>query len=145
MKNIIIGGVIVAAIIAGIMLFMKNSGTQVPTETIQIVASVSPSVLSSASPVSGPGIKEFTVIGTNYSFAPKTITVNKGDKVKINFKDNGGFHDLVIEGLNVATKRISQGSMDTVEFTADTAGSFEYYCSVGSHRQQGMFGTLIIQ
>lgn len=147
MKNIIIAGAVIVVIVAGVMLFMRSGGNGVPIETVQILPSLSPSSSPdvSSSPVSVQGVKEFTVIGTNYSFTPKIITVNKGDKVKITFKDNGGFHDLVIDGLNVATERINQGGMDVVEFTADMAGSFEYYCSVGSHRQQGMFGTLIVQ
>ncbi|MDO8658241.1 MAG: plastocyanin/azurin family copper-binding protein [Candidatus Levybacteria bacterium] len=39
------------------------------------------------------------------------------------------------------------GQTDTVEFTADTAGTFEYYCSVGNgyHKEQGMVGTLVIE
>ncbi|MDP3779362.1 MAG: cupredoxin domain-containing protein [bacterium] len=147
MKNILIVGILVIMIGVGIALYMRNGSNpaneSTATQTPQESSSVTPE--TSSSPVSAAAVKEFVVIGTNYSFGPKTIMVNKGDRVKILFKNNGGFHDLVIEGLNVATKRINQGGMDTVEFTASVAGSFEYYCSVGDHRQQGMFGTLIVQ
>ena len=90
-------------------------------------------------------VKEFTVMGQNYSFAPSTITVKKGDTVKIIFKNTGGFHDFKIDEFNAATKRINGGQEDTITFVADKAGSFEYYCSVGSHRQMGMKGTLTVQ
>ena len=33
----------------------------------------------------------------------------------------------------------------TAEFTADKVGSFEYYCSVGSHRSMGMKGVLKVE
>lgn len=101
--------------------------------------------LTTAVNVSGAGnVKEFNVTGTNYAFSPNTITVNKGDTVKINFVDADGVHNLVIDGYNVATNIIRDGQ-DTIEFVADKAGQFEYYCSVGSHRDLGMTGTLIVK
>jgi len=90
-------------------------------------------------------VKEFTVIGTSYSFNPTTITVKKGDTVRINFKDEGGFHDLVISGYDVATKRINTGETSTVEFIADKAGTFSYACSVGDHATRGMTGTFVVE
>lgn len=89
-------------------------------------------------------VKEFTVDGTNYAFSPSTITVNKGDTVKITFKDDDGRHNLVINGYNVATNIIDGGSEDSITFVADKTGNFEYYCSVGNHRDQGMTGTLVV-
>ena len=35
--------------------------------------------------------------------------------------------------------------MTSVTFIADQEGSFEYYCSVGNHREEGMVGTLIVE
>ena len=90
-------------------------------------------------------VKEFTVSGQNFSFAPSTLTVKKGDTVRIIFKNVGGFHDFNIDGFNVATKQIGDGQTDTVEFVADKAGSFQYFCSVGSHAAMGMKGTLTVQ
>lgn len=90
-------------------------------------------------------VKTFTVTGSNFSFNPKTLSVNKGDKVKIIFKNADGTHDLRIDEFNVATPKIKGGEEATVEFTASKAGSFEYYCSVGSHRAMGMWGTLTVK
>ncbi len=98
------------------------------------------------SPVSAnSAVKEFAVTGSNFSFAPSTMTVKKGDRVKITFTDAGGNHDLRIDEFGVATKVLKAGGSETVEFTADKTGSFEYYCSVGSHRAMGMKGTLTVQ
>ncbi len=90
-------------------------------------------------------IKSFTIQGNNFAFAPATIKVKKGDTVRITLDNTGGFHDLKIDEFNVATKKIQGSQQDTIEFTADKVGSFEYYCSVGSHRQMGMKGTLIVE
>ncbi|MFZ2555589.1 MAG: cupredoxin domain-containing protein [Minisyncoccia bacterium] len=91
------------------------------------------------------GTKEFTVTGKNFSFSPGNLTVKKGDRVKITFVNDAGTHDLVVDGYEARTQIIKGGARETIEFVADKAGSFEYYCSVGSHRQMGMKGTLIVQ
>ncbi|MHB1330889.1 MAG: cupredoxin domain-containing protein [Minisyncoccota bacterium] len=91
-----------------------------------------------------PGVKEFTVEGSTFAFAPNTMTVNVGDTVKITFVNKIGFHDFVLDEFNVKTQQISAGQSETITFVADKAGTFEYYCSVGTHRQQGMVGTLTV-
>ena len=86
-------------------------------------------------------VNEFTIEGSEFKFSPSTISVSKGDKVKITFKNTGTVvHNLVIDGLGVSTKTIPNGQTDTVEFTADKTGTFEFYCSVDAHRQKGMEG-----
>ena len=90
-------------------------------------------------------VKEFTVTGKNFSFAPAAMTVKRGDRVRITFVNESGTHDLRVDGYNVGTKTIQGGASETFEFLADKAGSFEYTCSVGQHRQMGMKGTLTVQ
>jgi len=89
-------------------------------------------------------IKEFTVTGKNLTFTPNTLRVRQGDKVKITFKNEGGTHDLVIPDYNISTKQLEGGMKETIEFFANEAGVFEFYCSVGNHREMGMKGTLIV-
>ncbi len=89
--------------------------------------------------------KSFTVTGQNFSFTPSTITVNKGDTVKITFKNTQGFHDFKIDEFGAATKQAQAPDTEVLEFVATKSGSFEYYCSVGSHRSMGMKGTLIVK
>lgn len=125
-----------------------NSDGSVNAQSIQIRPAgfvvVAPAKATSTTPSVGP-VKEFTVIGSNFAFAPNTLSVKKGDKVKITFVNSGGFHDLKIDELNVATKKIQGGAQEVVEFTADKIGSFEYYCSIGEHRAMGMKGTLTVE
>ena len=162
-KAVIVIGILVLVGIGGWFLFSGDNSLpsnpradQANTAPAPIeMSSTSPSAVSvpaetssSANPSAVPAIpaeKEFTVEGKNFSFTPSTISVKQGDQVKIVFKNVDGTHDLRIDELNVATKRISAGEEDTVEFIADRVGSFEYYCSVGSHRAMGMKGTLIVQ
>lgn len=89
-------------------------------------------------------VKTFTVTSSNFTFAPKTLTVKKGDHVKITLENSGGTHDLKIDEFNVATPRIGSGASASIEFIADKVGSFDYYCSVGNHRAMGMVGTLTV-
>lgn len=89
--------------------------------------------------------KVFAVEGTNFAFSQKEIRVKKGDTVRINLTSKDGFHDFVIDEFNAATDGVQTGESVSVEFVADKAGSFEYYCSIGSHRQLGMKGALIVE
>ena len=89
-------------------------------------------------------VVSFTVEGQNFSFAPSQMEVKEGDTVRITFKNVGGFHDFVIDEFDVATSQFGAGQEETVEFVADKTGSFEFYCSVGNHRAQGMVGTLTV-
>ena len=90
-------------------------------------------------------VKEFTVSGKNYSFSPSVITVKKGDRVKITYMSTQGLHDFVVDEYGLATKQMQAPGTEVIEFTADKAGSFKYYCSVGSHKLMGMMGILKVE
>lgn len=89
--------------------------------------------------------KEIVVEGSNYKFVPNKITVKKGEKTRIVFKNTDGMHDFRVDELNISTAVIRSGEEDFVEFTADKAGQYEFYCSVDGHRQMGMKGTLVVE
>ena len=92
-----------------------------------------------------PGARMIMVSGKNFEFDKKEIRVKKGEKITIHFESADGFHDLVIDELNVRTEKLKTGGMQMVTFVADKVGTFEYYCSVGSHRANGMVGKLIVE
>lgn len=97
---------------------------------------------------SNAGVPNEVVIdmtGINYDFSVKQIKVKKGDIVTINFVSNEGFHDWVVDEFDAATARVNEGGTTSVTFTADKVGTFQYYCSVGKHRQLGMVGYLIVE
>ena len=90
-------------------------------------------------------VKAFTLTATPYKFSMSEITVNEGDTVRITLVNQGGRHDWNLDEWGAKTKVLSEGEQDTVEFTANKKGTFEYYCSVGSHRQMGMKGSFIVR
>ncbi len=90
-------------------------------------------------------IKTFEVEGKPFEFSMKEIRVKEGDRVRVFFNNTEGFHDWGIDEFNARTKQLQAGENDSVEFVADKKGTFEYYCSVGNHRQMGMVGNLIVE
>lgn len=151
-KNIMIGIVLVIVVLLGGFLLMKNSQqpsqetamteeSPVPTDTM----AVSESPAETSGTPSATNVKEFTVTGSNFEFDPAKMTVKKGDTVKITFKSEGSLHDFVIDEFDVRTQQLGAGKEESIEFVADKSGTFEYYCSVGNHRQMGMVGTLTVQ
>ncbi len=90
-------------------------------------------------------VRTITVEAGAFYFKPETITVKKGEKVKIVMTSKDMMHDFIIDELNVKLPITQSGETNTVEFTPTTAGTFEYYCSVGQHRANGQVGTIIVQ
>jgi len=85
------------------------------------------------------------ISGKNFEFSETVITVKKGEMVTINFESTEGFHDFVIDEFDAATDQVRPGTPTSVTFVADQTGEFEYYCSVGTHRELGMVGTLVVE
>lgn len=102
-----------------------------------------------ASPTTGDAMTEnaitFDVEGGAFYYKPNELKVKKGQKVTINFKAVDLMHDFVVDELNVKSDTIKGGESTSFEFTPDKAGTFEFYCSVGQHRANGMVGKLIVE
>lgn len=94
---------------------------------------------------SDPVVRAFTLDSFSFGYSETELRVNEGDTVTINLTNSGGFHDWVVDEFNAATDKISAGDATSVTFVADKVGTFEFYCSVGSHRAQGMVGSLIVE
>lgn len=85
--------------------------------------------------------KSFTIKATNWDFEPKEIRVNKGDTVEIKLINEEGLHDILIKGYDKTIK-----DNETVTFTADKAGEFEFICNIfcGAGHDD-MIGKLIVE
>ena len=101
--------------------------------------------LKAGEAVHQPSTLTFNVSGGNFYYVPNQIKVKKGDTVKIIFQNSGGMHNLNIDEFNAKTKTIKTGETETIEFLADKAGTFKYYCAVGAHRKMGQEGNLIVE
>ncbi len=93
----------------------------------------------------------FRLTGENFAFfkdgveAPELV-VQEGDLVRIEFESTQGMHDWVVDEFDARTEVVTTSDgVTVVEFVADQTGTFEYYCSVGSHRANGMIGNLVVQ
>jgi plastocyanin len=140
--------VIVALIIGGVFLFMDRSVA--PTEQQSNGSEIEEGAiietedgLFQSDPIFVD--KEFTVVGTNFAFSPSQLRVKRGETVRIWFENREGVHDWKIDELNISTDVIQVGDTQVIEFVADRAGIFEYYCSVGNHKALGMYGELIVE
>jgi len=92
----------------------------------------------------------FVITGENFKFVMNgqdnpDIKVKVGDTVRIEFSAAEGFHDWVVDEFSARTEQVRPGTPTSVEFVADKAGTFSYYCSVGEHRALGMEGNLIVE
>lgn len=133
----------------GVMLWLGNNknkeqSAQVIPTTAQPQVSPTEQVGAASDSAEGATVKEISVEGGSFYFKPNEITVKKGEKVKITLTSVGGMHDFVSDALHVKSETISGGTT-TVEFTPDKTGTFEFYCSIGQHRQMGMKGKLIVE
>lgn len=141
-KSIIFVGAITILFVV-FFLYTKESSAPAPADVAPTVTTEA-TVPTPSKEIVTAAVKEFTVTGKNFSFSPTILSVKKDDRVKITFKNTGGFHDFRIDEFSVASKQFRGGQEEVLEFVADKVGSFEYYCSVGAHRATGMKGTLTV-
>lgn len=136
--------IVLALVVVGVLLFMGRSSA--PVE-LNIPSGIEPTNEVSENEPAGDeesNVVEISIDASNFKFSEDSITVNKGDTVRITLTNTQGVHDLRIEGYDVGTQVINAGQSETMEFVATNSGTFEYYCSVGTHRQMGMVGTLTV-
>ena len=90
-----------------------------------------------ASPSETPRL--ISLHAARFQYTPNVITVKKGERVKITLTNTDTTHGIVIPDLSVS-------GIDSVEFTPDRAGTFEFRCPTfcGSGHG-GMKGTLIVE
>jgi len=90
-------------------------------------------------------VVEIDMTARQWNFNPATITVNEGDEVKLNIKSVDVTHGFSISEFGVS-ERLTPGKTTTVEFTADKAGEYTFFCSVPCGRGHGgMNGKLVVE
>jgi heme/copper-type cytochrome/quinol oxidase subunit 2 len=75
-----------------------------------------------------PETKVFDITVEKYKFEPSKITVNKGDKVVLNFKSKDVTHGVELSDFGKKRELIEKDKIVTIEFVADKVGLFEYRC-----------------
>ena len=95
------------------------------------------------STATNPDVNSIAIEASEYSFTPSDESVAVGDKVQVNFTNNGTTdHSFNIDELNVHSNILAPGESEVVEFTipAGAPAQYTFYCSVSSHRSMGMEG-----
>lgn len=138
--GLIFGVLVVLAIGAFLIFKPKNQTVMEATPT----GTTGQATVQPTQATTDVNVKAFTLEAGSFYFKPNMITVKKGDKVKVTINSVDMMHDFVIDELKARTEIAKSGNSASVEFTADTVGSFEFYCSVGQHRKNGMVGTLVV-
>ena len=138
------GKIIVAILIAvGIGVYFFS---QKPSAPMADEGASSQKIAASESAANGP-VKEFSMTayydaqGKWYSL--KDISVKKGDHVRIKVTNTAGMHDLVLDEFGVK-QELPLNQEVVIDFVADKAGAFQYYCSKPGHRAGGQWGTLTV-
>lgn len=90
-------------------------------------------------------VKSFSLIAKQWAFEPATITVKKGDRVKLSIKSTDVAHGFSLPAFNIK-ERLEPNQMVNVEFVADKSGTFPFVCSVACGSGHGaMKGSLIVE
>jgi len=90
-------------------------------------------------------VQVVSVEAGSFYFKPNEIHTKVGQSVKIVMTAKDMMHDFYIDELGVKLPITKAGETNTVTFTPTQKGTFEFYCSVGNHRQQGQVGRLIVE
>src|SRR5262245_62779555 len=87
------------------------------------------SALCQAAPGGDPPEREIKIQARKFEFSPKTITVSKGERVKLVVTSEDVDHGLAIREFNM-DQAIKAKQTKVIEFVADKEGRFEFTCSV---------------
>jgi plastocyanin len=104
---------------------------------------------SNGSESGGNVVQTIQISEKEYSLNPSTVNVSKTGTYEFEVTNDGQItHALTIEesggGAEAETGEIEAGQTKTVRFTFSKEGSFEMYCPVDGHKDQGMKGTIVV-
>lgn len=94
---------------------------------------------------SSEAVKEFTLTADNWTFTPSTISVKKGDTVRLKITSIDKEHGIAIPDFNI-NEKLPVGEEVVIEFVADKEGTFTFFCSVPcgeGHKE--MTGQLVVE
>lgn len=104
-----------------------------------------PPAATTPAPTPAPAVKTISMTAKMWDFSPSTITVNKGDAVKLSIKSIDVDHGFFLPDFGVNTF-LKPGMTTSASFTADKTGTFSFSCNVSCGSGHGsMRGTLIVK
>jgi plastocyanin len=96
---------------------------------------------------SGTVIKTITISETEYKLTPSKVTLSKPGTYEFKVVNKGTItHALEVEGPGDEAKSsdIEPGKSTTLKATLDKSGTYEMYCPIDGHRQEGMEGKVTV-
>jgi uncharacterized cupredoxin-like copper-binding protein len=94
---------------------------------------------------SSPSGASVKVVATEFKFSPANPTIDKAGTVTFAVSNAGKApHALEVEGPNgeVETGTIEPGKSENLKVDLSKAGTYEWYCPIGNHKDQGMKGQI---
>jgi plastocyanin len=97
----------------------------------------------------GAVVQTIQISEKEFSLNPATVNLSKTGTYEFDVTNDGQVtHALNIEesggGAEAETGDIGSGETKTVRFTFSAGGSYEMYCPVDGHKDQGMKGTIVV-
>src|SRR5438093_3874712 len=96
---------------------------------------------------SGPPLQTISLSEKEFSITPKSIHVSKAGNYTFDVKNDGQItHALEIEGNGIEQKTgdIDAGKSAALTVDLTKTGSYEVYCPIDGHRQNGMEASLTV-
>jgi plastocyanin len=97
----------------------------------------------------GDVLQTIQISENEFSLEPSNVTLPEVGTYDFEVTNNGQItHALEIEegedGAEAESGDIEPGETKTVRFTFSADGSYEMYCPIGNHRDEGMDGTITV-
>ena len=143
-KTLLIFLIIALFILAGCQSKTQQETTSTTLPQVKVINTGNNNA-NENSQAANTNVVQVDMAAKKFEFDPSTITVNKGDKVKIKITSTDVNHGFAIPEYGISQK-VDVGKTETIEFIADKSGEFTFFCNVfcGSGHKE-MKGTLIVK
>lgn len=163
-KSIFLAVAIVAIIAIGAVIFFRTSGVQnggptsttatrtaapadvtVPNKGDTVAVNVAaPIVVAAAGTNVVSNLRSFDLALAGGQFSPSTVIVNFMDIVHLTVSSQDGTYDFAQPDYGLSTGPIAKGKVKTIEFQANNAGKFSFFCASCGGPGKGPVGYLIV-
>jgi uncharacterized cupredoxin-like copper-binding protein len=109
------------------------------------------------SAASGGAIKTVVIKETEFKLSPPSVTLSKPGTYKFKAENEGSMqHSLEIEGKGVKSEGgeggeaqlkqvLDPGQSGVLTVSFQNSGTYEMYCPVDGHKQEGMQGEVVVK
>ena len=101
---------------------------------------------------SGGPIKTVVIKESEFKLSPSTVTLSKPGTYAFKAENEGSYqHSLTIEGKGVKgdevelEQALNPGESGVLTVTFEKPGTYEMYCPVDGHEQEGMKGEVVVK